>query len=216
MIPAPYGHSSYGAAADPSPRNLLPVVLTVGGLGVMGFRYDSVFGPGFKLKKMGKLSTGRGRDQASYWAGVLALVYGLKLLHDADALPWSGFDGYGGVAKKIARTEKKLARLQARLAKKEAKGRNRATARIQRRIDKLQAKLNALSGQAAGQGIPGFPGTPSPDIMPEPMPEPMPIDPMVYDDGGGTPSWLLPAAIGGGVLLVGAALLLSGGGGGRE
>ena len=130
------------------------------------------------------------------FAGV-ALAGVVSLYRQGDLALGDGADGYAGPAKKIGRLEKQLARLEKRLAKKEAKGRSRATARIQRKIDKLVAKLNALQGEAASEGIPGFPGTPAPGMMPEYEMGPQ---------GGGMPSWALPAAISGGVLLVVVAM----------
>jgi len=153
--------------------------------------------------------------QLVYFASLGAALTGTYSLYRDGELPFlgDGFDGYGGVARKIRRLEKKLARLEKRLAKKEAKGRTKAVARIMRKIDKFRAKLDALQGQAGDEGIPGY-STMSPMPLPEPLPDPMPVEQydVESDAGGGMPSWALPAALGGGVLLVVGAVMLSGGG----
>jgi len=153
------------------------------------------------------------RSQARLIYGVALAVsaLGAYRLHSEGALsmPWGDGEGYGGVAKKIGRLEKKRANLEARLAKKQGKRRTKAVARIERKLGKVIAKLNALQGQAGSEGIPGYPGTQDPGFAPLP----------VYDAGldagldaeGSLPSWAIPAALGGGFVMVVAATLLRGG-----
>lgn len=192
--------------------------LPIASLGVMGLYYGAVFGKGFKLKRMRAPSlslSAVGTRQAIYWLGVLGLLYSLKRLRDAGAMPF-GSPGYAGPSRKLSRLQKRLARLQRKLAKKQSRGRAKAVARIQRKIDKVQAKINALAAEAAQQGIPGYQPAMMPSMDPLAQVQADPALDASYDvspsAGGGIPSWALPAALGGGLLLVVIAVMS----GGRE
>jgi len=149
----------------------------------------------------------RSQTRLIYGVALAATALGAYRLHSEGALsmPWGDGEGYGGVAKKIGRLEKRRARLEAKLAKKQGKGRTKAVARLERKLGKVIAKLNALQSQAGSEGIPGYPGTQ------EPMLSPLPDYDVSADAEGGLPSWALPAALGGGILLVVSAALLRGG-----
>ena len=182
------GH--YGAVEE-EPSRLVSLGVPAASLLLMGITYEDTFS---------KHKSKRARNaRRLYGLAVLGLAGSVFVSHRAGAYQemLSGpYGDLGGVSKKIGRLEKKIARLEKRLAKKEAKGRSKAVARIQAKLDKAHAKLRALTGQASSDGLPGYGPVEDPGLPP------------VYDmEPAGLPTWALPAAIGGGVLLVVIAMM---------